>query len=342
MSLSDILNDIQGSDISQPDVVLGIEAITVTQQNRRRELWSKESFDKDVVNKFNQLYQKLLTKKTIKDLGQVDKKIATEVFTMLNDVSPSTQAKITQQPSENNKKVVMDILGDIRDEVPQETIAMLRAFLDKTKPLFPEFDTLGQSIAGYSDLVNNQLKRLSSNPPIVVTPTDKYTQEVPFSYNLLTSSIQDFYYKKEIFVSTGYSKYDDDGALYQKLVNMTSNTASGCWTTFYEQYLGLVVYDTGGKGCSVCDISDSLNTLNLRVKTASIEITQYTSKIEEYLNTITGIEERPIPFTSDINELVNQMSVVTDTVIWLQGLMTILDDKCNPLDTLVDFLSFLD
>lgn len=173
MSLNQILDDIQG-DVN--NVQVSTENAAVKEQKESTFKVPASSLNKDVMNKFNTLYQALTAKNTIYPLNKVDYKIAQEVFTMLPDVSKVEQAKVTSYPSTINKNILDNVLQNVSDTMPDEILTVFREISQQIKDNADNIVNVVDGVEVYGNLCKDAIDRFTNRRPIVIV--DKESRDL--------------------------------------------------------------------------------------------------------------------------------------------------------------------
>ena len=165
MSLSAILDDIQDN---VTNVHVSTEHVVLTQQNESTFQVATPNLNKDILSKFNTLYQTLTAKNTIYPLNKVDYRIAQEVFTMLPDIHKTEQAKLTSTPSAINKDILQGVLANVPDTMPEEILAMFREILDQIRSNGDNILNVVEAVKAYGELCKAKSDWFSTNRPLVI------------------------------------------------------------------------------------------------------------------------------------------------------------------------------
>jgi len=313
MSISDILSDIK-EDIAIEEIVVSIP------QEFKFKL-NISSIDKNVISKFNSLYNALCVKNTIKGMDKLDLNIAQEVFTMLPDMNKSDNAKLTTYPSVINKDIVETALKDIDNKIPQDVIQMVNSLAIEVKS---NIDFINEVVDFFSEL-NKELKikdeYLSSKKPMIIyNGTGK---------NLYTDEINDLIFIDDSTID--YEKYK--GQLTNKYKNLLSDETFNKYIEYCkeENYGSITITEK----LSLSGLVQELIHLNDIVRNVTNELFKYTEEAKNFNS------DSSITIDNDSASIVNEVDSKMKTLKFLQTLHNIIETKDNFVSKLEELLNFI-
>lgn len=217
MSLSSILDELQ--DGVQP---IATEFVTLSVPKGSPVQPNTQQFDRKVLDKFNVLYNKLVMKQTVGAMVKLDRKIAQEVFTMLPELDPIEQGKLTSFPSVVNRDVTLKALDGVSDELPEDVLGMLKDVAAQAQSQAADLAEVLRVITDSAGALQEQVQRLSARRPLVIVNKT--------SRDLLSDPLGDLSYMDD--TALDYPKYA--GVLCQRLRDLASDPSLIDFLQFYE------------------------------------------------------------------------------------------------------------
>lgn len=327
MSLSDALNEIK-EDAQNIEVELATENIQTVVNNDSKFKFNLDMFDKKVIDKFNNLYQKLSLKESVKCLNKIDYKIAQEVFTMIDDVSKAEQAKLTTYPSILNKEVLDRVLSDVVDEVPDDVVGIITKFITEIEDNLTCIDEVRKTISIYSNKFTDLDKKLVSNKPIVIYDKN--------SYNLYTDKLLDLLHIDDTKID--YDKFS--GILIEKYDSLSNDSTLEKFFNYYELENkevdeGSVTLKTSYT-LSLSDIVNGVIGLNYILDGDVESLLEYIDSARSFI----GMDIKHFDITA--TDLISNLDKNINVVKRLQMLHSIVETKNNFIEKVDEILTLID
>jgi len=320
MSLNQILNDIQDNVNNIP---IATEGIVLTNQKESKFKVAPTNLDQKVLEKFNTLYNVITTRKNIYPLTKVDRKIAQEVFTMLPEVNPVEQAKITSYPSTINKDILDGVLNKIVETMPTEIITLFTELADQITSNTENIEKVVEGVTLYADVYDRESKRLSVNKPLIIYDKD--------SKDLFQSDLINCMYFKD--TELDYEKYA--GKLNKMFEELYYDPTL---QTFYEHFIP----KTEGQP-SVTINSTSLASLCETLINLKNSVTADKSFLNHYSETLVkNLTNDSKTITDDSVYLVNNFNSIVSCLNTYKVLFDIFDQQDHFFEKLKRLLEFLD
>lgn len=320
MSLNQILDDIQG-DVN--NVHVSAENAVVKQQKESTFKVPASSLNKNVLDKFNTLYQALTAKNTIYPLNKVDYKIAQEVFTMLPEVDKVEQAKITSFPSTINKNILDNVLQNVSDTMPDEILAAFREISEQIKDNADRIVGVVDGVEVYGNVCKDAIDRFTNRRPIVIV--DKESRDL-FQEDLFRCAWIDD-------TQLDYAKYAN------KLSTMFRNLVEDPTLTTYLTYRS-----NPEEGVAVSRYPE-INLHGLCEKIAHLKdvLQSERDSLQNYLGSLDmALNEEVKAVTANSTYLVNNANGVIDSLNFFKMLHDILDMDDQFFEKTKQLLEFLD
>lgn len=322
MAIGDILDDIKDNVENKDTLNIAEESIAISVPKESKVKINIDDFDKKVISKFNNFYNKLVIKKNISVLTKLDRSIACEVFTMIPEISIIEQAKLTNNPSTLNKAIVDSALKDVTDEIPNDITVLLENIKNQIDGNLSEIDNVNKNIAIVKEKLSYQENRLSKNKPIVIS--DGVVR------NLFLDKTSDIMYLDD--KTFEYEKYS--GVLTEKFRAIITNDTLNTYINFYKKDEEEGVSYKGD--LSLFDIvSKLINTSNL-IAAGYVSLIEDRKEIDSILNS----EDKTI--TENTEELVNSVEHVINRLKHFKLISDILETENNFIDLTIELLEFID
>lgn len=312
--LADIKDDVTSIDIATEGLINTTESFntankdsTYTVINLKCEQLSQEFRDK--LSKF---YNLVSIKNNIDKLSRVDRSIATEVFTMLPDLSKVEEAKLTSSPSVINKEILSNVLNTkINYTVIDELNEKINPIKEEIEENRSNINFIKEYLLNFKEVTANDYSRLLDTPPIVIINKD--------SINLLTCSIRDIAYNN---VLVNYNKYDTDAILAKKYLDLyKDNTLQDYFNSDIKQISLQQIYQKL--------ISD-------------LDSIEYKTKLfDEFIN-LTSELKADNEVSSKLLNIAEGSDVVIEYLKWFKTMFAIVNTQDNFIEKTKDLLAFLD
>ena len=321
MSLSQILDDIQG-DASNVQVSTEHNAVTAPPTESTFKVPST-TLNKNVLSKFNTLYNTLTAKDTVYQLNKVDFKIAQEVFTMLPDISKTEQAKVTSYPSTVNKDILQGVLDNVSNTMPEEILDAFREILDQIRQSADAIVGVVDSVEVYAMVCKVAIERFNKQRPLVIV--DKESRDL-FQEDLFRCSYIDD-------TQLDYDKYAN------KLSHMFENLAKDPTLQTFLTYRS-----APEEGEAVPRFPEiSLSGLCEKIVHLSEVVKSERNHLENYAISLdAALTEEVKAVTANSSFLVNNANGVVDSLAFFKMLHDILDMDDQFFEKTKQLIDFLD
>jgi hypothetical protein len=331
MGLENVLDDIKGDvdNISTEGITpenISTENIEITSIKQNSLGMSIDRISKETINKINTMFNLVIVKNNVDKLQRVDYAIAQEVFTMLPEVPKSEQAKLTANPTINNKEILARVFNSNIDNKysvdVHEKISNLRDLIEQN---LDKFEAVYSYLNIFKGLVESKLTVLNEVAPMVIERKYNLDSEENQNknINLLEEKIADIVYLDDSKME--YEKYT--GVLVEKYSNLYHDNGLKELGTI-ENYLSLSVV-------SLKTFVSGINAIESSLKSKEAELNNYISGLRSVYN-------KEVEINAETIEFINGYDSVAFNLEYLSKVYEVTKLENNCFDKVVDLINFLD
>lgn len=324
MSLTSDLEEIKGNITFSNEAInlnnnhIQIQDIVVSIPETKK--YSINSIDSKTKERLINFLNLIVYNNTISSMNKVDKKIATEVFTMIPNISKETEAKLTSFPSLINKEIIEKVLNtELSNNISMDILEKLNSNISLLEEVKGKIEDLKNYLIEFTINLENKIEKLTKNPLLIVTRLNEPKKENDITIysetlNVIESPISKLAYLHNN--SLDYNKFREN-KLPDKYYNIYSNTNLDILLNLClhcNQYNKDLV--------SLKDINDIVKYIVFK------ELNNINKIIENYILELNRIKERK-EINSGLLEIINLNEVIINKLEIVNKLNEIYLDSNN-------------
>lgn len=305
MSLTSDLEEIKGNITFSNEAInlnnnhIQIQDIVVSIPETKK--YSINSIDSKTKERLINFLNLVMYNNTISSMNKVDKKIATEVFTMIPNISKETEAKLTSFPSLINKEIVEKVLNtELSNNISVDIIEKLNNNISLLKEVKCKVEDLKNYLTEFSINLENKIEKLTKNPLLIVTRLNEPKKENDITIYTETLNVIESPIFKLAYLDNNnldYNKFREN-KLSDKYYNIYNNTNLDILLNLcshYNQY--------NKDSISLKDINEIVKHIVFK------ELNNINKLIEDYILELNKIKERK-EINSNLLEIINLNEVI--------------------------------